>query len=192
MSPFTRTSPPAFCWDSVSLFSSYQNLVVFSPVTPPLCQGYLYTSFPPQQGPSASCSCFFPYLALPSPFFPVFPLHFFYTLVFFFFLMLFSHAVLSCQTRTLPIIICLENKSCRISTSLHRKGSNHSPCFFFLSFFLISFQNYWSLLLEYSLMFWSCQIWLWELTETEVSSLLHVMSRQSNTSGFEMHVRCAF
>jgi len=129
MSPFTRASPPAFagalssCWP----FPPYQNPMVFPSVTPRLCQGYLYTSFPPRRDPSAACSCFFPYLALPSLFFPIFPPHTLSIPL----LVFCPHAVFPCCAFLSPIIICLENKSCSMSTSQRRKGSTCSPLFFF-------------------------------------------------------------
>lgn len=84
--------------------------------------GYLYTLFLPQWDPSV-CPYFFPYLALSSPFFR--PSHHTVSIP----LLFFSHAAFLCCSFFSPFIISVENKSCRMSTSQHRKGSTHFPFF---------------------------------------------------------------
>lgn len=74
MSPFTRTSCSAFAVLCLPLYPSPLIRIPWSSFAPPLCQDYLYT-FLPWWDPSAYCSTFFLYLALPSLLFPIFPPH---------------------------------------------------------------------------------------------------------------------
>lgn len=117
-------------WLCLSIYPFPLIRIPYSSFTPPLCQDYLYT-FLPWWDPSAYCSTFFLYLALPSLLFPIFPPHTVLILCFVvFFPMLFSHAAPSFAF----IIICLERKSWRTSTYQHGKGSTHS--LFSLIFFI--------------------------------------------------------
>lgn len=129
MSPFTGTSPHV-CQGSVFLLTPFPHIrIPWSSVQSHLlCARAICTHhFHPDRVHLLVLAS--SYLSLPSLFFPVFLPH---TLSYpcISFLMLVSHAVPSFS----PVIICLENKSCTMSTSQHRKELTHSPRLFPLCF----------------------------------------------------------